>query len=76
MYNKNLSNGVVTSISNSTNTAAGFSILYTRDFNSIWELFSRKKKDKSNQKILPRPDGLLKEEEPSEKQETTGEEVQ
>lgn len=77
MYNKNLNNGVVTTLSNSTNTAAGFSILYTRDFNSLWELFSRKKssKSKESKKQMPRhPEGIIEEKEPSEQAPASGDE--
>jgi hypothetical protein len=69
MYNKNLNNGVVTALSNSTNTAAGFSILYTRDFSSFLELFSRKKKSKPK----PKAATVIEEQEPAQKEEASDE---
>ncbi|NIK72722.1 hypothetical protein FHS56_000208 [Thermonema lapsum] len=69
MYNKNLNNGVVTALSNSTNTAAGFSILYTRDFSSFLELFSRKKKSKSK----PKDPTVIEEQEPTQQEEASDE---
>lgn len=53
MYNKNLTNGLPNSFATNTNTAAGFSLMYTRSFNSLRDLFcprsrSRTKKQKKD----------------------------
>jgi len=50
LYNKNNQNPLLTSLVNTYNTSAGFSLLHTQSFNSLNELFKKKPEHKKKKK--------------------------
>ena len=68
LYNKNNQNPLLTSLVNTYNTSAGFSLLHTQSFNSINELFKKKEERKKKKKEEEEEQKKMKEEEEQKKE--------
>lgn len=68
LYNKNNQNQIISNPDNQTTMSAGFSILHTESFNSLDELFKRKKKDQEKN-LTDMGEPMIPEEEKKKKRE-------